>query len=54
MKFELSTEQLNNLKQFLNRSTIQGAEIGAFVELVNILNKPEDVKPVEEVKKEEK
>lgn len=38
MKLELTDAQLANLKLFLNRSTLQGAEITAFVELVNLLN----------------
>lgn len=51
MKFELSQEQLNNLKVLLSRVNLSGAEVPGYVDLVNTLNNPLKEEPEEEVKK---
>ncbi len=42
MKIELTEQQLNNLKIFLNRVDLKGNEVGAFVEIMQTLNKEGD------------
>lgn len=39
-KIEFTKEQLHNLKEFLNRVQLTGAEVPAFLEVANALNKP--------------
>jgi hypothetical protein len=39
MKIELTKEQLNNLKVFLARVDLKGAEVPAFVEIMQVVEK---------------
>ena len=39
MKVELTEQQINNLKVFLQRLQLTGSEVGAFVEILNALTK---------------
>ena len=40
LKIELTEQQLNNLQVFLNRVSLQGNEVGAFVEIMQALSNP--------------
>lgn len=40
IKVEFTKEQLNNLLIFLNRVNLQGAEVGAFVEIMQVFGNP--------------
>jgi len=50
MKFELSTEQVNQLLNIIANASIKGADANAILQLVQALQRP----VVEEVKKEDK
>jgi hypothetical protein len=55
MKFSLTPQQLQYLKTLLNRVQIQGNEVGAFVDIVNLFNRPfPEKKPQTKPKKEKK
>lgn len=38
MQIELTQEQLTNLGAFLNRVDLKGAEVPAFIDVINALN----------------
>lgn len=40
MKYELSTRQLNNLIELLNRTPLKGSEVFMFTEIINIFRNP--------------
>ena len=40
MKFELSQEQVKNLITLLGRVSLTGGEVPAYVDIINVLNKP--------------
>lgn len=42
MRFELTEQQLSNLKTFLQRVQLTGSEVGAFVEIINALSNNKD------------
>jgi hypothetical protein len=41
MKIELTEQQLKNLQAFLQRVDLKGAEVPAYVEIMNMLNNPD-------------
>ena len=41
MKFELTPQQVKDLKVFLGRTQLQGSEVGSFVQLVNKIEQME-------------
>jgi len=43
MQIELTKSQLENLKIFLSRTDLKGAEVSAFVEIINIINQVKEV-----------
>lgn len=40
IKIEFTKEQLHNLKEFLKRVQLTGAEVPAYLEIAEALNKP--------------
>ena len=48
---KLTQEQKKNLQIFLSRVTLNGSEVGAFNELLNVIFAPETVEPIVEKKK---
>ena len=50
----LTQEQKKNLQIFLSRVTLNGSEVGAFNELLNVLFEPEPIRQVAEPAREEK
>lgn len=40
MVITLTEQQLNNLKAFMLRVDLKGSEVGAFAEIIGILNSP--------------
>jgi len=45
MKIELSVQQIQNLKQLLQRVDIKGAEVPVYIDILNAINKPEKEEP---------
>lgn len=41
MNIKLTEQQLNNLQAFLQRVDLKGAEVPAYVEIMNTLNNPD-------------
>ena len=49
-KIELSEENLKNLVVFLERTDLKGKEMGAFVEIIQKLNKAEKIEEEDNIK----
>mgnify|MGYP001365054200 CR=1 FL=1 len=47
-KIVFNEQQLNNLKIFLQRTSLNGNEVPAYIEILNLLNDVEDVEDVED------
>ena len=55
MKIELTEEQLNNLKTFLQRVDLKGAEVPAYISIANALTKEfKEIKETKETKEDKK
>ncbi len=53
MKITLNTQQLNNLKSFLQRVQLQGSEVGAYIEILRTLENPTEDKIFDKDKEKE-
>ena len=47
MKIELTDQQINNLKAFLERVSLSGREVPMYLEAINALNNPIKEEPKE-------
>jgi hypothetical protein len=47
MKLEFTEEQIKILMAFLNRVQLTGQEVPAYLEILQVINKPEDKKVTE-------